>query len=116
MRMPAWLFTLLAAAFVLYTDDYVIAGILPELAADLGVAAPGITAQFVDDVDGVTAISPANPTHQLAISVDGSVPDGVYPLEIAGYSGEHRETLTIRVVVGAASALTEKIYLPVVLR
>ncbi|RCS62088.1 MFS transporter [Microbacterium sp. JB110] len=35
--MPAWLFTLLAAAFVLYTDDYVIAGILPELAADLGV-------------------------------------------------------------------------------
>lgn len=37
MRMSAWLFTLLAAAFVLYTDDYVIAGILPELAADLGV-------------------------------------------------------------------------------
>src|SRR5699024_1084711 len=37
MHMPAWLFTLLAAAFVLYTDDYVIAGILPELAADLGV-------------------------------------------------------------------------------
>lgn len=35
--MPTWLFTLLAAAFVLYTDDYVIAGILPELAADLGV-------------------------------------------------------------------------------
>ncbi|MBV2364680.1 MFS transporter [Streptomonospora sp. NEAU-YY374] len=35
--MPAWLFTLLAAAFVLYTDDYVIAGILPELAADLDV-------------------------------------------------------------------------------
>lgn len=35
--MPAWLFTLLAAAFVLYTDDYVIAGILPELAADLGI-------------------------------------------------------------------------------
>ncbi|SBN44907.1 Hypoxanthine efflux transporter [Propionibacterium freudenreichii] len=37
MPMPTWLFTLLAAAFVLYTDDYVIAGILPELAADLGV-------------------------------------------------------------------------------
>lgn len=35
--MPAWLFTLLAVAFVLYTDDYVIAGILPELAADLGI-------------------------------------------------------------------------------
>jgi predicted MFS family arabinose efflux permease len=38
MRMPFWLFALLAAAFVLYTDDYVIAGILPELAADLDVS------------------------------------------------------------------------------
>lgn len=36
--MPGWLFALLAAAFVLYTDDYVIAGILPELAGDLGVS------------------------------------------------------------------------------
>ncbi|MFW5418865.1 MFS transporter [Nocardiopsis sp. CNT-189] len=36
--MPVWLFVLLAAGFVLYTDDYVIAGILPELARDLGVA------------------------------------------------------------------------------
>ncbi|GAB2663826.1 MFS transporter [Nocardia goodfellowii] len=35
--MPAWLFALLAAAFVLYTDDYVIAGVLPEIARDLGV-------------------------------------------------------------------------------
>lgn len=36
--MPAWLFALLAAAFVLYTDDYVIAGVLPELANDLAVS------------------------------------------------------------------------------
>lgn len=36
--MPAWLFALLAAGFVLYTDDYVIAGILPELSSDLGVS------------------------------------------------------------------------------
>lgn len=35
--MPRWLFVLLAAAFVLYTDDYVIAGILPEIARDLDV-------------------------------------------------------------------------------
>lgn len=35
--MPAWLFALLAATFVYYTDDYVIAGILPELAADLRI-------------------------------------------------------------------------------
>ena len=37
MRMPEWVFTLLVAIFVLYTDDYVIAGILPELAVELHV-------------------------------------------------------------------------------
>lgn len=37
-RTPAWLLALLAAALVLYTDDYVIAGVLPELAADLAVS------------------------------------------------------------------------------
>lgn len=37
MRMPTWLLALFAVAFVLYTDDYVIAGILPELAEDLNV-------------------------------------------------------------------------------
>ncbi|AOS62628.1 MFS transporter [Actinoalloteichus hymeniacidonis] len=36
--MPAWLFALLATAFVFYTDDYVIAGVLPELAAELAVS------------------------------------------------------------------------------
>lgn len=36
--MPIWLFALLAAGFILYTDDYVIAGILPELAEDLRVS------------------------------------------------------------------------------
>lgn len=35
--MPGWLVALFAAAFVFYTDDYVIAGILPEVADDLGV-------------------------------------------------------------------------------
>lgn len=36
-RRPPWLWALLATAFVLYTDDYVIAGLLPELAHDLQV-------------------------------------------------------------------------------
>ncbi|MGO2036732.1 MAG: MFS transporter [Brevibacterium sp.] len=36
--MPSWLIALLAAAFVLYTDDYVIAGILPEISSDLQVS------------------------------------------------------------------------------
>ncbi|WP_019204376.1 MFS transporter [Tsukamurella sp. 1534] len=38
--LPPWLFALLGTCLVLYTDDYVIAGILPELAADLGVSEP----------------------------------------------------------------------------
>lgn len=38
--MPRWLFALLFAALILYTDDYVIAGILPELAGDLGCPRP----------------------------------------------------------------------------
>ena len=38
--MPRWLFALLFTALILYTDDYVIAGILPELAvANLAAAA-----------------------------------------------------------------------------
>jgi len=41
--MHAWLF---ATAFVLYTGDYVIAGVLPELTNDLGVT-EGQTGQLV---------------------------------------------------------------------
>ncbi|MBK1786260.1 MFS transporter [Prauserella cavernicola] len=44
--MPVWLFGLLFAAFVLFTDDYVIAGVLPEIAADLGVSV-GAAGQLV---------------------------------------------------------------------
>lgn len=44
--MPVWLSALLAAAFVLYTDDYVIAGILPEISRDLQVP-EGRTGQLV---------------------------------------------------------------------
>ncbi|SKA38449.1 Predicted arabinose efflux permease, MFS family [Marinactinospora thermotolerans DSM 45154] len=36
--MPAWLVALATGALVFYTDDYVIAGVIPEIAADLGVS------------------------------------------------------------------------------
>lgn len=35
--MPGWLVALAAGALAFYTDDYVIAGVIPEIAADLGV-------------------------------------------------------------------------------
>ncbi|MFI6498521.1 MFS transporter [Nonomuraea typhae] len=36
--MPAWLFALMFTTFTFATDDYVIAGVLPAIAADLGVS------------------------------------------------------------------------------
>ncbi len=37
--MPIWLLVLGAGVLVFYTDDYVIAGVIPEIADDLGVSA-----------------------------------------------------------------------------
>ncbi|EHY87823.1 MFS transporter, partial [Saccharomonospora azurea] len=36
--MPVWLLVLGVGALVFYTDDYVIAGVIPEIAADLAVS------------------------------------------------------------------------------
>ncbi|SFK72195.1 Predicted arabinose efflux permease, MFS family [Streptosporangium canum] len=38
VRLPAWLLALVFTTFVFATDDYVIAGVLPAIAADLGVS------------------------------------------------------------------------------
>lgn len=54
--MPVWLFALLFAAFVFYTDDYVIAGVLPEIAADLGVG-EGTAGQLVTVFSVTVAIA-----------------------------------------------------------
>lgn len=37
-RLPMWLFALAGASFVLFTDDYIIAGVLPEIADEFGVS------------------------------------------------------------------------------
>jgi hypothetical protein len=81
------------------------------LSTNLGRTPPGLTARFVGDLDGLTTINPADPTHQLEISVDGSVPRGTYPITITGYSGAADEQLTIQVVVGDVA-----IYLPLMSR
>ncbi|TCP44739.1 putative MFS family arabinose efflux permease [Tamaricihabitans halophyticus] len=54
--MPGWLFALLFAAFVFYTDDYVIAGVLPEIANDLGISA-ALTGQLVTVFSVTVAIA-----------------------------------------------------------
>ena len=54
--MPPWLIVLLAVSFVLYTDDYVIAGILPEIATDLGVT-EGQAGQLVTAFSATVAVA-----------------------------------------------------------
>ncbi|WP_428815103.1 MFS transporter [Streptomyces albus subsp. chlorinus] len=54
--MPRWLLALAAAALVFYTDDYVIAGVLPELSRDLSVS-PGAAGQLVTAFSVTVAIA-----------------------------------------------------------
>ena len=86
------------------------------LSTDLGSAAAGITASFVGDVEGFNELNAGLPTRQLAISVDASVPEGVYPIVISGYNGDDKELLTIQVVVGEGGTAAGKIYLPLINR
>ncbi len=85
------------------------------LSSNLGEAAAGITARFVDDVEGFNELNTASPTRQFEISVDSSVADGTYPITITGYNGDAKEALTIQVVVGEGGTANQ-IFLPVVLR
>lgn len=54
------------------------------------------------------------PTRTLAVSVDAEVPDGLYPIVVAGYNGEVKTTLTLQVVVGEGPA--NRLYLPLATR
>lgn len=83
------------------------------LATDLGSAAAGITVRFAGDVEGFNELNASLPTRQLEISVDASVPNGIYPIVISGYNGDDKELLTIQVVVGDMAG---RVYLPLVNR
>ncbi|APE12550.1 MFS transporter (plasmid) [Rhodococcus sp. 2G] len=54
--MPAWLLALAFSALVFYTDDYVIAGVLPEISADLDVST-GTAGQLVTVFSLVVAVT-----------------------------------------------------------
>ncbi|MDQ3248911.1 MAG: hypothetical protein M3Q45_06830, partial [Chloroflexota bacterium] len=87
------------------------------LSTDLGGTAAGITAGFVDDVDGFNELTAALSTRQLAISVDASVPSGTYPIVISGYNGDAKQVLTLQVVVASTGQpAARSIYLPLVAR
>ncbi|MBX3011338.1 MAG: DUF4397 domain-containing protein [Caldilineaceae bacterium] len=85
------------------------------LSTDLGNTPLGITAKFANDTEGFPGLNPGAPTRQLEISVDSSVPNGIYPIVISGYNGEVKEVLTLQVTVsGGGSATTSTIYLPMI--
>lgn len=86
------------------------------LSADLGGTPPGITARFADNAEGFPGLNTGSPTRNLEISVDGSVPDGTYPLVISGYNGDVKEVLTLQLAVGEGGTAANTIYLPVITR
>ncbi len=87
------------------------------LSTDLGAAAAGITAGFVDDNEGVNELNANRPTRQLEIRVDGSAPTGRYPIVISGYNGEAKEVLSLAVVVDNPTVTpANALYLPLVSR
>ena len=83
------------------------------LSTNLGDTPPGITARFLESTDGDTELSNNAPTGDLEISVDASVPDGVYPIVITGYNGDARQALTLEVTVGDP---VTGVYMPLITR
>ena len=83
------------------------------LSTDLGSTPLGITAKFANDAEGFPGLNAGAPTRNLEISVDASVPNGIYPIVISGYNGDIKQALTLQVVVGEVAS---KLYLPLVTR
>jgi hypothetical protein len=89
------------------------------LSTNLGGAAAGITASFVDGNEGINELNSGKPTRMLAINVDASVPSGTYPIVITGYNGDAKEALMLQVVVGNPNGNptpASTLYLPLITR
>ncbi len=87
------------------------------LSTDLGGTPPGVTAQYVDDSDGFNELNAETPTLELEISVDASVPEGTYPVNIAGYNGDKKEEMIFNLVIGdSGQSAGTQIFLPQVMK
>lgn len=117
--MHAWLFALFAMALMLYTDDYVIAGVLPELANDLDVAdgQAGLLVAAIAAASTTPALFTFAARHASAgktgryiaivsLGVTGSIPAGV-PMGtwIGGVFG-WQAALAAKILAGALVLLT----------
>lgn len=92
------------------------------LSTNLGDTPLGVTAAFVDRVEGFPGLNAEEPTQELEIRVDASVAAGTYPVSITGYNGEKEEALSFDLVVSAAteSPVTQpaddNVFLPLVIQ
>ncbi|MGI5491511.1 MFS transporter [Microtetraspora malaysiensis] len=100
---------LLFAAFVFYTDDYVIAGVLPEIAADLGVS-ESVAGQLVTAFS--VAVAVAAPVAAVALArwprraVFGIALTAFTAANIvAAFSGSFPLLLGLRVIAALAAAM-----------
>lgn len=75
------------------------------LSADLGDTPIGVTAGFIDSLEGFPGLSASEPTKILEVSVDASVSPGAYPVSITGYNGAKEEALSFDLVVSAADGV-----------
>ncbi len=66
----------------------------------------GITAQFADDLEGITTLSAEHNTVNVVISVAERVPEDVYVISFTGYNGKLERTLDVRLQVGKPTAIT----------
>jgi hypothetical protein len=77
-----------------------------SLGIDLGDVPLGITAQFADDLEGITTLSAEHNVVNVPISVAERVPEGAYVLSFTGYNGPLTRTLDVRLQVGKPTAIT----------
>lgn len=85
------------------------------LSTDLGGTPPGITARFIDDLEGISELNTSNrPTRDLEVFVDPLTPNGRYPIAITGYNGEAEEVLSFELEVtgGSSSNPDSRIFMP----
>lgn len=106
--MPLWLLALLCAVFVMHTDDHVVAGILPEIAADLGVseAATGqlVTVFSLTVAVGAPVAAVVTATWPRRLLFAGALAVFVAANAAAAVAPSYGVLMALRVVAAAATA------------
>lgn len=106
--MPLWLLALLFTAFVVHTDDHVIAGLLPEIAADLGVseAAAGqlVTVFSLTVVAGAPTAAVVTATWPRRLLFAGALTVFVAANAAAAAVPSYGALLALRVLAAASAA------------